>query len=255
MSTFSYASNVLDIAANAGALIMEYYIGEKDMNVQKKADNSPVTAADIEANQYIVEALNRLTPGITVIAEENEEQGTINSGSVRQMFWLVDPLDGTKSFINKSGDFTVNIGLIEFGKPVFGVIFVPAKQLCYFVGADGKAYRRDAKGETQLSVRQASSEGVDVVASKSHHTPETDNYINTLKVKSLISAASSLKFCLVAEGSADIYPRFGRTMEWDTAAGHAILLAAGGKVETLDGKNLTYGKSDFANDAFIARGK
>lgn len=245
-----YADAVLDIAIHAGKLIMEYYSGNKAMHVTSKEDLSPVTAADVEANDYIVSALQALMPDIPVIAEENETQATPGDN-----FWLVDPLDGTKSFISKSGEFTVNIGLIKSGVPVFGVIYVPAQHVSYFIASDGIPYKRDANGNTTpIATRKIPAEGMVVVASKSHRTPETDAYINTLPVASLISAASSLKFCLVAEGKADIYPRFGRTMEWDTAAGHAIVLAAGGTVETVDGKPLGYSKPDFANPHFIVKG-
>lgn len=252
--SFPYADAILTIAIKAGEIIMAHYTGEAEVKVKRKDDNSPVTIADVEANNYIVGMLKKLTPDIPIVAEENDIQG--KPDAIRQTFWLVDPLDGTKSFINKSGEFTVNIGLIESGKPTFGVIYVPAKQLCYYMDHEGKPYRRDANGQvTLLNARTPGADGVDVVASKSHRTPETDEYISKLKVKSLLSAASSLKFCLVAEGKADVYPRFGRTMEWDTAAGHALVLAAGGTVETLDGKPLAYDKPDFANPYFIVQGK
>lgn len=253
-SSFPYANAILDIAIKAGEIIMEYYDGKKDVDVQRKEDNSPVTAADVAANDYIVKQLAAITPNIPIVAEENDIQGTPDAD--HQTFWLVDPLDGTKSFINKSGEFTVNIGLIKSGTPAFGVIYVPAKQASYFMNERGNAFKRDADGNTQsITTRTPPSEGMIAVASKSHRTKETDDYINKLNIASLVSAASSLKFCLVAEGKADIYPRFGRTMEWDTAAGHAIVLAAGGTVETEDGNPLGYNKPDFANPYFIVKGR
>lgn len=244
--------SITAIALQAGAIIMRYYPEEVD--VIRKMDNSPVTQADIAANAYIVGALQRLTPDIPVVAEENTE--AVNAACLgAENFWLVDPLDGTKGFIKKSGEFTVNIGLIRKGLPVAGVVYVPVTQELYYAGETGGAYKRQGGITAAIHVRDIAAEGAVVVASLSHRTPETDHFIATLKVKSLIAAASSLKFCLLAEGKADIYPRFGRTMEWDTAAGHAVLQAAGGSVENLDGTAFRYGKPGFENPHFIARGK
>lgn len=248
---FPYAAAVREIALHAGSLIMEYYTGQKSLDVTRKEDASPVTAADIAANTYIVEALQALTPDIPIIAEESE-----NSDVAGDSFWLVDPLDGTKSFIRKSGEFTVNIALVQNKLPVFGVIDIPAAGYCYYMDEAGIPYKQPHEGQAiQITARLPSPEGVDVVASQSHRTPETDQYIHTLPVRTIVPAASSLKFCRVAEGSADIYPRFGPTMEWDTAAGHALLLAAGGSVKMLDGQPFMYGKPGFLNPSFIARGK
>lgn len=259
MSLFSiygwgYADKVVEIALKASAIIMQYY-ENGELDVTHKEDNSPVTAADVAANDYIVEALRRLTSAIPIISEESAGR-TLSDQDKRNMFWLVDPLDGTKSFIRRSGEFTVNIALIEFGVPIFGVVTVPTQNIVYYTNADGEAFKRVHKQVPEkIQVRRMPKEGAVVVASKSHRTPETDAYINTLKVQELVSASSSLKFCLVAEGKADVYPRFGPTMEWDTAAGHAIVRAAGGTVELPDGTPLRYGKEEFRNPSFIVKGR
>ena len=219
--------------------------------VSRKGDNSPVTNADIAANTLITEALMQLDATTPVIAEEDEVLG-----ESAHMFWLVDPLDGTRAFVAGEPEFTVNIGLIEDGVPTLGVIFVPAQSLLYYGSVGQGAFRvKDGGAPEKISVRAQPEEGVTVVRSKSHPSAKTEAFLQTLKIKELVSGSSSVKFCQVAEGSADIYPRFGRTMEWDTAAGHAVLIAAGGRVTTLDGAPLRYGKPGFRNEDFIARGK
>lgn len=239
-----YLASCCEIAQHAGRTIMTHF--HPDVAVQHKEDKSPVTAADIEANQMITEALLQLTPQIPVVAEEDT---VLNSGG-HALFWLVDPLDGTRAFVKGEPEFTVNIGLVEHGLPVLGVIYAPAQKLLY-CGAKGRGAFR---GETKIHTRPPAPEGLVVVKSKSHPSAKTQAYLDTLKIKEMIPGSSSIKFCQVAEGSADIYPRFGRTMEWDTAAGHAILNEAGGRVETADGKPFTYGKPGFENPAFIAFG-
>ena len=241
------------IAINAGDIIMQHYEGV--ISFEKKSDESPVTAADLAANNYIVEQLKACAPDIPIVSEENAEADNI-AASKSPHFWLVDPLDGTKSYIKKTGEFTVNIALIEGNIPVFGVIYIPVQEMLYYTDKNGNAYKQ-ARGEEakQIQARNTPDEGATVVASKSHLTKETDDYIKTLTVASLTSAGSSLKFCLVAEGAADVYPRFGRTMEWDTAAGHAIVLAAGGAVEKTDNTPLEYGKEGLDNPYFIVFGK
>jgi 3'(2'), 5'-bisphosphate nucleotidase len=217
-----------------------------------KEDKSPVTDADIAANQFICKALSDLSPGIPIIAEEDEMLDTRSHA----LFWLVDPLDGTRSFVRGEPEFTVNIGLIKDRKPLLGVIYAPPQELLYY-GMEGMGAKRvEQKGTpVALSTRPPAADGVVVVRSKSHPSPKTATYLETLTIKELVSGSSSIKFCQVAEGNADIYPRFGRTMEWDTAAGHAILNAAGGRVETADGQPLLYGKPGFENPDFIAYGK
>jgi 3'(2'), 5'-bisphosphate nucleotidase len=238
------------IVRDASALIMKYY--RSNSNARQKEDNSPVTDADIAANRMIVEALTALTPHIAVIAEEDEKLPEDR----KEWFWLVDPLDGTRSFVRGEPEFTVNIGLIHKGRPVLGVISAPAQNLLYYGSLNMGATRiRGDLAPEIITVRVPPTAGVTVVRSQSHPSARTNEYLQTLKIDTLISGSSSIKFCRIAEGSADIYPRFGRTMEWDTAAGHAILNAAGGRVETEDKNILTYGKPGFENPAFIAFGK
>ncbi|MAZ02639.1 MAG: 3'(2'),5'-bisphosphate nucleotidase [Sneathiella sp.] len=244
---------ITKIAREAGDKILTIY--HQDFDVKTKSDASPVTEADVEAEKIIIAGLKALTPDIPVLAEESEAAGKVPdlSGGI---FWLVDPLDGTKEFVHKRGEFTVNIALVEQGRPTMGVIHIPAKNETYFAEGPGKVWRQTAdQPAIAIQTREAPVDGITVVASRSHRTPETDEYISKFDVKELISAGSSLKLCLVAEGKADLYPRFGRTMEWDIGAGQAILEAAGGIVETIDGAPLTYGKDGHDNPYFIAKGR
>ncbi len=244
---------ITKIAREAGDKILTIY--QQDFDVKTKSDASPVTEADVEAEKIILNGLYNLTPDIPVLAEESEAAGNVPDLS-SGIFWLVDPLDGTKEFIHKRGEFTVNIALIEQGRPTMGVIHIPAKNQTYFAEGPGKVWRQDDGSEPQkIKARVAPDDGLVIVASRSHRTPETDDYIAKFKVKELISAGSSLKLCLLAEGKADLYPRFGRTMEWDIGAGQAILEAAGGTVETLDGSRLIYGKDGHDNPYFVAKGR
>ena len=238
-----YLEPCIEIARDAGKLIMTYFSGQ--FSTRNKEDNSPVTDADIAANKLITNALLRLSPQIPVIAEEAEEEGK----SGHELFWLVDPLDGTRSFVRGEPEFTVNIGLIHQGKPVMGVLYAPPQDTMYY-GASNGAF----KNGVAIAACKPSSEGLVVTRSKSHPSAATAAYMATLKIREIRSGSSSIKFCEIAEGSADIYPRFGRTMEWDTAAGHAILNAAGGRVETVDGKALSYGKPGYENPHFVAFG-
>ncbi|MDP7174533.1 MAG: 3'(2'),5'-bisphosphate nucleotidase CysQ, partial [Alphaproteobacteria bacterium] len=169
-------------------------------------------------------------------------------------FWLVDPLDGTKEFISRNGEFTVNVALIEDGLPTHGVVFAPAVGQLYLAAPGAATLERDGAAARPIAVRQPAADGLVVVASRSHRDSKTDDYLADFDVKSLTSAGSSLKLCLVAAGEADLYPRLGRTMEWDIAAGHAVLAAAGGSVETLEGAAMRYGKPGFENPFFVARG-
>jgi 3'(2'), 5'-bisphosphate nucleotidase len=243
---------VVALADRAGAVVLEHYQG--DVAVRSKADASPVTAADEAAERVILAGLAELTPGIPAVAEE-----TVASGHVPDLdegpFWLVDPLDGTKEFLSRNGEFTVNIALIEGREPILGVVLAPARARAWW-GARGRgAVARDADGRTRtISVRRAPPGGLVAIASRSHRDPETQAFLDQAGVAECISAGSSLKFCLVAEGKADLYPRFGRTMEWDVAAGHAVLSAAGGRVTTKDGAPFLYRKPGFENPGFIARG-
>ena len=254
-----HISRLLDLAREAGQAIMKIYAS--DFKVERKGDSSPVTLADETAEKLILAGLAASWPAIPVIAEESVSAGRIPDIAGHE-FFLVDPLDGTREFIARNGEFTVNIARIVDCKPQQGVIFAPALGKYWWgdcaVAAGAATLPADqtlaAVSWHPCTVRKLPSDGAVVVASRSHRDAETNAYLDTVAVKSIAGAGSSLKFCLVAAGEADLYPRFGRTMEWDTAAGHAILSAAGGKVVTTDGNPLAYGKAaaGFANPAFIA---
>ncbi len=235
----------------AGALVMCVYA--TDFQVELKDDESPVTVADQRAERLIFDGLRRLCPDVPIVGEEAASAGDIPDVSNR--FWLVDPIDGTKEFVGRNGEFTVNIALVDHGVPVLGLVLAPALGRL-FSGATGVgAWVEDADGRRAIRVRAEPSEGLTVVGSRHHGD---DAAVSSLLVGRRVAAqrtvGSSLKLCLVAEGAADVYPRFGRTMEWDTAAGDAVLRAAGGAVRTLDGGLLGYGKAGFENPDFAAWG-
>ncbi len=241
------------LSHKAGKVIMEVYA--TDFKTKTKADDSPVTLADLAAEAVIEAGLPELAHHIPLVAEEAVSAGRIPKVSDGR-FWLVDPLDGTREFINRNGEFTVNIGLIVDGAPVLGVVHAPALDLTFtgLVGA-GATVARDGNPPRAMSVRPSPAGGVTIVASRRHGDPKAiDKLLRGHPVADRKTAGSSLKFCLVAEGEADIYPRFGRTMEWDTAAGQAVLTAAGGHVTDQHGAPLTYGKPGFENPPFIAWG-
>lgn len=243
------------LSIEAGDKIMEIY-GADDFEVKTKSDESPVTIADEAADKIISDGLRAAFPDVMLVTEE---QSATHSAS-GDTFLIVDPLDGTKEFINRRGDFTVNIALVEGGVPTRGVVYAPARSRMFFTLADGSAveetgdFPKDSMGPVQpISVSEPDNAALMVVASKSHRDQATDDYIAKYNVRDMKSAGSSLKFCLIATGEADLYPRVGRTMEWDTAAGHAVLTGAGGAVVRFDDLTpLTYGKADFANPFFIA---
>jgi 3'(2'), 5'-bisphosphate nucleotidase len=242
---------VIDLVKRAGAEILGVY--ETAFQVASKDDASPVTEADLRAERVILEGLRSIWPHTPVVAEESVAAGHVpDIGEGR--FCLVDPLDGTREFVSRNGEFTVNVALVEDGKPVAGVVHLPALDETYW--SDGEAaWRRRADGAPErIRCRHPSSDGLVVVASRSHRDARTDEFLSGLPVRELIAAGSSLKLCRVAEGEADLYPRLGRTMEWDIAAGQAVLEAAGGSVRTLDGEPLRYGKPGFDNPHFVARG-
>lgn len=244
---------MLQIARRAGALIMKRY--EQELDVMVKSDDSPVTIADQEANDLIVEALARLTPEILIIAEESVDEHQQALDLTAQPFWLVDPLDGTKEFINRNGDFTVNIALIREGTPTLGVVYLPTTQVAYLTLSSSEAVRISADDVHEpLRARPVDLDAPVVMVSRSHLSAETGEYLKRFAAPQTCARGSSLKLCLIASGDADLYPRHGRTMEWDIASGHAVLSAAGGKVITLDGAPLTYGKAGFENPHFIAAG-
>lgn len=243
------------LALEAGDAIMEIYQRD-DLGVEAKADESPVTAADKAADKIIADGLRAAFPDMMLVTEEQ----AASHGLTGDTFLIVDPLDGTKEFIHRRGDFTVNIALVEQGTPTRGVVYAPAKDRMFLTLADGQAveeegpFAQETMGHTRpIRVAASDNAALMVVASKSHRDQATDDYIGKYDVKDMKSAGSSLKFCLVATGEADLYPRLGRTMEWDTAAGHAVLSGAGGKVVRFDGlAPLEYGKEGFANPFFIA---
>ncbi|SMH43679.1 3'(2'),5'-bisphosphate nucleotidase [Maritimibacter sp. HL-12] len=243
------------LALEAGDVIMEVY-GQDDFDVRAKADASPVTAADEAADALISSGLRAAFPDTLLITEE---QAATHAERASE-FLIVDPLDGTKEFVHRRGDFTVNIAYVKDGVPVRGLVYSPAKGRLFYTRADGVSveeegpFDRETPGTTKpIRVAAPDNAALMVVASKSHRDQATDDYIARYAVKDMTSAGSSLKFCLVATGEADLYPRLGRTMEWDTAAGHAVLVGAGGRVIRFDDHTpLTYGKSGYENPFFIA---
>ena len=238
------------IAQSAGVVVMRHY--EAGCDARIKSDRSPVTDADEEAEKLILAELAAAYPGVPVVAEEEAAAGRITKAGSH--FFLVDPVDGTKEFIKKGGEFTVNIGEIRDGQPVSGVVLAPAIGRL-FVGALGEGAFEIAGNTTRIiAARAPAADGLVAVSSRSHPDAKTDELLKTLHIKGSTNAGSSLKFCLVAAGEADIYPRAGQTMEWDTAAGHAVLAAAGGRMTTWEGAPFVYGKPDFRNGPFIARG-
>ncbi len=245
------------LALAAGEEIMAIY-NNADFSVEIKSDSSPVTAADLAADKSISAGLRSAFPQTAIVTEEQ----SLSHGHSSSTFIIVDPLDGTKEFIQRRGDFTVNIALIENGIPTRGVVYAPARNRLFWTASDGQSFEETPPflteniGKTKaMHVRKPDNSALTVVASKSHRDTATDDYIALYNVKEFNSAGSSLKFCLVAAGEADVYPRLGRTMEWDTAAGHAVLLGAGGYVARMDDfAPLAYGKPSFENPFFIAHG-
>jgi len=246
------AKQIAGIARRAGGEIMRIY--QTDFDVEAKGDASPVTQADRVAEDIITRAIREgITSSYPVVGEE----ATSATGAPELAggpFWLVDPLDGTKEFINRNGEFTVNIALIEHGKPVLGVVHLPATNITYCGLNMGSFVMKGEEPRVDIRCRPAPAAGLTALVSRSHPSPEVDEYLTKFKIAEEASAGSSLKFCRVAEGVADIYPRLGRTMEWDTAAGHAVVRFAGGTVRNLDGDELTYGKAGFENPHFVCAG-
>ena len=243
------------LSLEAGDKIMEIY-NSPDFEIKTKSDESPVTEADEAADAIIAAGLRAAFPDVALVTEEQADSHVQDVST----FLIVDPLDGTKEFINRRGDFTVNIAYVLDGSPVRGIVYAPAKERLFYTDAGGNAveeigpFNKETVGELKpIRVSKPDNEALLVVASKSHRDQATDEYLAKYKSKDLKSAGSSLKFCLVATGEADLYPRVGRTMEWDTAAGHAVLVGAGGDVVRFDNHQpLRYGKEGFANPFFIA---
>jgi 3'(2'), 5'-bisphosphate nucleotidase len=241
---------LLPVAAAAGAAIMDIYDGE--FAVQRKLDNSPLTLADLESQRIILEALKTLTPGLPVLAEELANAPWAERRHWREV-WVVDPLDGTREFVKRNGEFTVNIALIIDHEPVLGCIGVPARRQLYWGVRGAGAFRRDPDGSTRRLQVSAPGAPVRVAGSRSHTTPETARFLQRLGEHTLLPVGSSIKFCLIAQGDADLYPRFGPTSEWDTAAGQALLEAAGGHVTRMDGQRLRYNcRESLENGDFVA---
>lgn len=240
------SQKLLPIARDAGVAIMKIY-EQDDFELQLKSDASPVTAADLAAHHVLLAALSSLLPGCPVVSEEDEKSQRFRTPTGR--FWLIDPLDGTKEFLARNGEFTVNIALIDDGKPVLGVVYAPAIDALYWGGEGLGAWRQQAGAVEKIAV--SAGEICRVVASKSHLNEATRIFIDGLGEHQLVQAGSSLKLCRVAEGSADIYPRLAPTCEWDTAAAHAVVVGAGGLVLDTLGNPLRYGKAEVLNPSFI----
>ena len=243
------------IAERAGKIVLGYYAEGDAIAVTRKEDDSPVTAADLACEEFILDALAKMTPDVPVVSEESASAGVFPDIGPHDLFWLVDPLDGTKEFLSRNGEFTVNIALIQDGRPIAGVVHAPALAMTW-AGSEAKAtFSQTDQPPMPITVRAVPGEGLTVVASRRHgDSSEIDDYLSGFSVHQTLAAGSSVKFCLIASGRADLYPRFGPTMEWDTAAGQAVLEAAGGRVETLDGQRLVYGKPDWRNPHFVAFG-
>ncbi|TPE14276.1 3'(2'),5'-bisphosphate nucleotidase CysQ [Pantoea vagans] len=238
---------ICQLAREAGDAIMQVYNGVAPLDVSHKSDDSPVTAADIAAHEVILSGLKQLTPDLPVLSEEDPPAWTERQHW--QRYWLVDPLDGTKEFIKRNGEFTVNIALIEAGKPILGVVYAPALGVMYSA-AEGKAWKEEGGHREQIHVRDARPPLV--VVSRSHgDDEEMKEYLKQLGEHQTVATGSSLKFCLVAEGKAQLYPRFGPTNIWDTGAGHAVAMAAGAHVHDWQGKTLDYApRESFLNPGF-----
>ncbi len=255
MDSAKLMNTIRRLALEAGDKIMEIYNSD-DFDIRSKSDESPVTAADEAADALISAGLRAEFPDVALVTEEQ----AASHAETTKTFLIVDPLDGTKEFIHRRGDFTVNIAYVVDGVPVLGVVYAPAKSRLFYTQADGTSveelgpYEKEVIGALkQIKVSDPDNSALMVVASKSHRDQITDDYIAKYNVADMKSAGSSLKFCLIATGEADLYPRVGRTMEWDTAAGHAVLRGAGGDViQFEDHAPLNYGKETFANPFFIA---
>ncbi|HET8802320.1 MAG TPA: 3'(2'),5'-bisphosphate nucleotidase CysQ [Marinobacter sp.] len=243
--------DVIKVADEASERVLHIY--QSDFKVNYKEDQSPITAADLASHDIIVRGLRSISHDIPILSEEGKEIPWEERKHWRR-FWLIDPIDGTRDFTQRTGEFTVNIALIENGEPILGVVTAPALHEAYW-GLKGEgAHKRDRNGKVRRIQVAEPKAARRVVASKNHLNDDTLAFIDSLGEHELVQAGSSLKFCRIAEGHADIYPRLGPTCEWDTGAAQAVLMAAGGKVQTLGGEPLTYGKQDVLNPYFIASG-
>jgi 3'(2'), 5'-bisphosphate nucleotidase len=245
------ADRVANLAAEAGKAVLEVYA--QDFEVQTKEDRSPLTEADLASERVILAGLKELTPGVPILAEES---GDVPYQERRDWprAWLVDPLDGTKEFVKRNGEFTINIALIEEGKPVLGVVYAPVLGVTYLAAKGGGAQRRDASGETRIAVEEPGEE-LRVVMSRSHANEATRRFLERAEREfrlSAVSKGSALKMCLVADGSAHVYPRLGPTMEWDVAAAQCVVEQAGGQLVTLDGDPMRFNRPELVNQPFLA---
>ncbi len=247
--------HVISLARVAGQAIMKVY-SEVNPAVEYKKDNSPLTHADLASHRVILNGLARLSPDWPVVSEEAAEVPFEQRKSWRY-FWMVDPLDGTKEFLCRNGEFTVNIALMEANAPILGVVYAPVVDKLYFAAKGTGAYKADRETVSPIKAVRAAISTVRMVVSRSHRAGEEDlaPFIGGAKNCEFIEMGSSLKFCLVAEGAADVYPRTGPTMEWDTAAAHCILEEAGGFVTDLHGNSMNYNKPSLLNSGFLARGR
>lgn len=253
MNLKTTAEKVCGIALNAGRVILEIYNGD-DFDVEFKQDSSPLTRADLASQQVIEEGLAAAFPDLPLLSEESA-QVSFEQRKDWKRYWLVDPLDGTKEFLKRNGEFTVNIGLIEGGVPILGVVYAPVLDRLYW-GYESSAWCRNSDGAVRpirVIQKQETVRPFKVVASRSHRSPELEQYLESLPAHECVAMGSSLKLCLVAEGQAHLYPRIGPTMEWDTAAADAVVRAAGGQVTTLDGEPLVYNKPNLLNPYFLAK--
>ncbi|MFW5966016.1 MAG: 3'(2'),5'-bisphosphate nucleotidase CysQ [Persicimonas sp.] len=249
------ADEVIELAEEAGEAIMEIY-RSADFETTYKEDDSPLTRADLASHRILVEGLEAIEPGLPVLSEESSEISRARRQQWKT-FWMIDPLDGTKEFIKQNGEFTVNVALIDDGRPVLGVVHAPDLAATYFAVEDIGAFKRTEEASQPLAVAKQVELPVAVVVSRSHLRERDEAFIEALRTEygeaTLTPKGSSLKLCLVAEGLADVYPRFGPTMEWDTAAAQCVVEQAGGLVHTENGDVLAYNKDDLLNPVFIAR--
>ena len=254
MDLNSVLENLIEISRLAGDEILDVYDGT--INVTLKDDLSPLTDADRKSNSVIIDRLSRLYPDVPILSEEGQE---INYEDRKgwNLFWLIDPLDGTKEFIKRNGEFTVNIALIEEGEPIAGVVYAPTKDTFWYGGRDVGSFT--IKGNStpeKISVLENSHEPIKIVSSRSHPSPKLQSYLDRFENHEIVNMGSSLKICLVADGSAHIYPRLGPTMEWDSGAGHAVLRYAGGFLtDTTTEEELVYNKENLRNPDFICYGE
>ena len=249
---FSLLPDIVKLADDASEAIMAIY--RSGFETKIKNDQSPVTEADIVAEKIILEGLSQLTPNLPVVAEEQVADGEIPILS-SPYYWLVDPLDGTKEFVRRNDEFTVNIALVRTNFPILGVVCAPALKSSYWGAAGHGSFCRENGNIVPIAVNVPTDDGVSIISSRHHgNNRELQDFLATFNVVQTLEAGSSLKFCMVAKGDADLYPRFGPTCEWDTAAGHAILDAAGGQVTNVDGSPFLYRKKHFRNSNFIAWG-